>query len=257
MRRMVTWLGILLAAGGLGGLGTAGAQDQADLPDIENHMSARFDGNQFTTFYEVQPATDPNGRPLTYTWTKDSQRTCGRFSGSGTSASWYHPHVESGVAGADCPEEDVHPGVITLLVSNGIWDCRVVYRAGSASSGPRQGDPGLAPCDSTPPAGGDSEEPADDAGDRTAAADADSDDDGGGLSTGVKVALGLGGAGILGLGLSRMSPGNWSWLTPANYTWLRMPWDPRDGYGPPDDFFDEVSNGPVVKPGDRPVDDVM
>lgn len=86
-----------------------------------------------TTTYTVT-ATDPDGDPLTYTWSKQQpQKPCGVFGPNGPSksraATWDHPGIDQG---GDCPHEgDFHVGVITVVVSDGTASCTVVDREGS------------------------------------------------------------------------------------------------------------------------------
>ncbi len=97
------------------------------------------------TFYPpittyVEDATAAPGDRLTYTWTKDTQRDCGVFQQGATAqnqATWSHPDT---AGGGNCPDEQFHPGVITVVVTDGQWQCTATYPLGSA--------PGIGP---TPP----------------------------------------------------------------------------------------------------------
>jgi len=61
------------------------------------------------TFYNVT-ATDPEGDKLTYVWTKSNP--CGSFTFQDGTAVWAHPHPP-------CPNEEFHPGTITVVVTDG------------------------------------------------------------------------------------------------------------------------------------------
>ena len=75
------------------------------------------------TTYRVT-ATDPDGDPLSFRWTKDGS-PCGVFTFAGGVASWSHPDPP-------CPTEPFHPATITVEVSDGRFTCRAVYPGGSA-----------------------------------------------------------------------------------------------------------------------------
>lgn len=79
------------------------------------------------TVYSVE-ARDPDGDELTYVWRKSAERPCGTFiSSEGNIATWSHPEPP-------CPKEKVHPGTITVVVSDGEGHrVRAVYPFGSAS----------------------------------------------------------------------------------------------------------------------------
>jgi hypothetical protein len=80
----------------------------------------------------TEDASIAPGDTVTYTWAKDNQRDCGKFGSPETAsntATWWHPDA---AGGGDCPNEDVHPGIITVTVSDGTWECTAVYPDGSA-----------------------------------------------------------------------------------------------------------------------------
>ena len=93
------------------------------------------------TTYAVS-AADADGDSLTYEWTKDDQRPCGEFTASGDTARWSHPHPP-------CPDEPVHPSVITVVVSDGHGhSVSVRYTGGSAPTDAREpAAPGEGPTD--------------------------------------------------------------------------------------------------------------
>lgn len=85
------------------------------------------------TIYVVE-ASDPDGDNLSYVWEWDI--SCGEISFSGERAVWTHPHPP-------CPNEDFHPGTITVRVSDDrSAPISRVYTMGSASGvGPVDDDP--------------------------------------------------------------------------------------------------------------------
>lgn len=85
--------------------------------------------NKPSTTYSVV-ATDPLDDFLTYQWSHTNARPCGNWTDPrAPTYTWNHPHR---ALGGDCPEEEVHPGTITVVVSDGVWNCAAVYTKGSA-----------------------------------------------------------------------------------------------------------------------------
>jgi hypothetical protein len=85
------------------------------------------------THYTVR-AFDPDGDTLSFLWSNTN--TCGTFTWNSKSpkAVWVHPHTS---IGGNCPDEEVHPGTISVTVSdgNGIVET-FAYEGGSASGIP-------------------------------------------------------------------------------------------------------------------------
>lgn len=78
------------------------------------------------TTYKVA-VTGGAGKPH-YAW--KNTNPCGDFTGGDRAfATWSHP--DSSKPGA-CPNQDVHPGTITVVVTDGGYSCKAVYPNGSA-----------------------------------------------------------------------------------------------------------------------------
>jgi hypothetical protein len=98
-------------------------------------FTASFDQAKHTTFYFVL-AYDPslhNGQggfyTLSYVWTNSNK--CGTFkAGNNNSPDWIHP--DSTLPGA-CPNEAVHPGIITVVITSPGGSVKCEYLNGSAS----------------------------------------------------------------------------------------------------------------------------
>ncbi|HEV2251260.1 MAG TPA: hypothetical protein VGT60_12220 [Candidatus Limnocylindria bacterium] len=86
---------------------TAGPSGVANKPPVVGPIKANLIPTN--TFYNVD-ATDPEGDKLTYTWTKSNP--CGTFTFQDGTAVWGHPHPP-------CPNEEFHPGTITVTVNDG------------------------------------------------------------------------------------------------------------------------------------------
>ncbi len=96
-------------------------EPKANLPPLLTRFEASRVGTH--TYYRLA-AEDPEQRPLTYAWSNTN--TCGTFAGAGGEADWNHPHPP-------CPNESPHPGVVTVRVTDGVWDCVYAYGSGSAA----------------------------------------------------------------------------------------------------------------------------
>ena len=80
-----------------------------NLPVVTQFVAV-FVPLQFSTFYTVT-ASDPDGDALRYAWSNSNP--CGKFiwTENSRTAQWLHPDVPG-----SCPQEDVHPGTITVVV---------------------------------------------------------------------------------------------------------------------------------------------
>jgi hypothetical protein len=87
---------------------------------------ALFIATERSTQYTVT-ASDPNGGVLTYAWSRTNK--CGLFGPTNAATVvWNHPDQPGG-----CPQETVHPGTITVVVSNAGGSVTCAYQGGSAS----------------------------------------------------------------------------------------------------------------------------
>jgi len=100
----------------------SGAAAGPNLPPVVGPIVAVFNAPQ--TSYSVQ-ASDPEGRPLTYTWQKTQAVPCGTFTSTNNVAVWNHPDPP-------CPNEAVHPAIIFVNISDGTNELQRVYTQGSA-----------------------------------------------------------------------------------------------------------------------------
>lgn len=103
---------------------TSTSSPSDNLPPNVSGIGATFDSQRHATDYEVS-ATDQDGDPITYAWSKSNERQCGEFTSNGNTATWNHAHPP-------CPAEQTHPGTITVVVSDGHYDCIATYSGGSA-----------------------------------------------------------------------------------------------------------------------------
>ena len=96
-----------------------------------NSFLARFDAVQRATFYSVTVSLETDasaGTPPAFTYQWTNSNPCGQFTGvTSPIAEWRHPDVPG-----SCPNEPVHPGVITVVVSDAYGAVKCVYSGGSA-----------------------------------------------------------------------------------------------------------------------------
>jgi len=99
-------------------------------PTVDSFL-ARFDAVQRATFYSVTVSLETStvaGPPPTFTYQWTNSNPCGEFTGvTSPIAEWRHPDVPG-----SCPNEPVHPGFITVLVSDAEGAVKCVYSGGSA-----------------------------------------------------------------------------------------------------------------------------
>ncbi len=101
---------------------TPGPSGIANKPPVVGPIKANLIPTN--TFYNVD-ASDPEGDKLTFVWTKSNP--CGPFTFQDATAVWAHPHPP-------CPNEEFHPGTITVVVSDGKGNSVTrVYNDGSLS----------------------------------------------------------------------------------------------------------------------------
>lgn len=98
-------------------------------PFVTNFVVGWRDSDQ-ASVYTVD-AVDPQGDELTYTWDV-RVGDCGTLVAEGPEAVWTHPKG----ADPDCRPTSESPdggmsGQIAVVISDGTFDCRVVYRKGS------------------------------------------------------------------------------------------------------------------------------
>ena len=105
---------------------TPAARPPFTNPPKVTSFQALFVAAQRSTFYSVT-ASDPTGGTLDYSWTNSNP--CGQFMAKDAPAvQWFHPDVPGG-----CPEEAVHPGVITVVITGEGGQVTCTYPDGSAS----------------------------------------------------------------------------------------------------------------------------
>jgi hypothetical protein len=110
-------------------------------PPSVTPIGAVFIQADFATYYGVT-ATDPAGRKLTYAWSlkpPDKDPNCKMFSTPAAEpwrSVWYHGdqhgcnHLVTDPGGAG------HPGTVTLVVSNGLFNCTLTYFGTETGTGP-------------------------------------------------------------------------------------------------------------------------
>ncbi len=78
-------------------------------------------------YYSVE-ANDPDGDPLSFSWTLTDAGPCGAFfTSSGNTSEWRHDDEEA------CPHDAAeHPGTITVVVTDGSYEVTRVYTGGTA-----------------------------------------------------------------------------------------------------------------------------
>jgi len=132
--RIAAWL---LCAVGIGLAAAAGAA--ASTPPTLSPIVATF--AMPVTTYTISAPTGGTP-PYHYKWTNSN--SCGTFLAvDAPTAEWSHPDSSDGT-GADfktgpCPNEPVHPGVITVTVTDANFVCTESYPNGSAPGGPVTG----------------------------------------------------------------------------------------------------------------------
>ena len=129
--------GLLVALGALALLPSAFASwslaaKKPDVPDV-GPIVATF--ANFTTTYKVS-VSDATGE-VDYSWRNTN--SCGDFDPIGRvgrGAAWEHPDENNPKAqdfhDGPCPAEPVHPGKITVVVSDANYRCALIYSNGSA-----------------------------------------------------------------------------------------------------------------------------
>jgi hypothetical protein len=96
--------------------------------NLVTHFKASFNQGEFSTHFTVT-AQDPDGESLTYTWSKTNP--CGDWNpgGSANEYIWHHP--DSDLPGF-CPDQNIHPGDIVVVVTDGHGASQTVtYKGGS------------------------------------------------------------------------------------------------------------------------------
>jgi hypothetical protein len=110
-----------------------GPADSTYYGPVVCSFTVTFVQAEHTTYYMVVDQDYP-GSGWKYTWTNSNP--CGQFFAWGpTSAKWVHP--DSDLPGA-CPEQAVHPGTITVVISSASGSVKCEYLDGSAGGGVAQ-----------------------------------------------------------------------------------------------------------------------
>lgn len=104
-------------------------------------IGAVFIQADFATDYGVQ-ATDPDNRKLTYKWTltpPDKDPNCSKFAQVAAEpwrAIWQHGDQHGCNHTVTDPQGRGHPGTVTVVVSNGFFDCTATYFGTETGTGP-------------------------------------------------------------------------------------------------------------------------
>jgi hypothetical protein len=109
------------------------------MPFIETFMAA-FNQYTFSTTYTVI-ANDPDGDVLSYDWVFEPHEDCGLWQELRDQAIWTHPHESQREHVQGFPDDRYcqdsaqqsggHPGVIQVVVSDGVSSCTYTYPDGS------------------------------------------------------------------------------------------------------------------------------
>lgn len=102
----------------------------AGAPFVTNFVVSWRQDDQ-ANVYTVD-AVDPQDDPLTYVWTA-SVGGCGTFQAEGQQAVWTHaPRPGDGCLRKGKSADGGLKGTVTVVISDGTFDCTVVYPGGSA-----------------------------------------------------------------------------------------------------------------------------
>jgi hypothetical protein len=128
---MLLVLGVGLVIGAFLLLRPHDRDEMAGAPFVTSFVASWRPEDEATVW--TVDAVDPQDDALTYEW-RPSVDGCGTFSYDGPVAVWFHPR---GVAGDTCRRTTTTPdggiaGSVTVVISDGTFNCTVAYRKGSA-----------------------------------------------------------------------------------------------------------------------------